>query len=70
MRQQLESKAIEAVDLLDELDQSSEVPEQLHRIRGQDNFLQRKYWHRYELVSTSYSNTLSLRNFSIDVKID
>ncbi|KAI9289937.1 P-loop containing nucleoside triphosphate hydrolase protein [Umbelopsis sp. AD052] len=40
MRQQLETKAIEAVDLLDELDQSNEVPEQLQRIRGQDNFQQ------------------------------
>jgi hypothetical protein len=43
MKQQLESKAIEAVNLLDELDQSNEVPEQLQRIRGQDNFQQRKF---------------------------
>lgn len=43
MKQQLESKAVEAVNLLDELDQSNEVPEQLQRIRGQDNFQQRKF---------------------------
>ena len=44
MKQQLESKAVEAVNLLDELDQSNEVPEQLQRIRGQDNFQQRKFF--------------------------
>lgn len=43
MRQQLENKAIEAVDLLDELDQNEQVPEQFQRLRGQDNFSERKY---------------------------
>jgi 5-methylcytosine-specific restriction endonuclease McrBC regulatory subunit McrC len=47
MKQQLENKAIEAVDLLDELDQNDQVPEQFHRLRGQDNFPERKYQDDY-----------------------
>jgi hypothetical protein len=56
MKQQLENKAIEAVDLLDELDQSNEVPEQLQRIRGHDNFQQRKYLfsHIYAMLLQVY----------------
>ncbi|CEG74400.1 hypothetical protein RMATCC62417_09627 [Rhizopus microsporus] len=38
LRKQLELKAIEIVDLLETLDIDQEVPEVMHRRRGQDNF--------------------------------
>ncbi|ORX62192.1 P-loop containing nucleoside triphosphate hydrolase protein [Hesseltinella vesiculosa] len=38
LKKQLELKAVEIVDLLADLDQNQDVPEILHRRRGQDNF--------------------------------
>ncbi|KAI8060831.1 hypothetical protein BC940DRAFT_337295 [Gongronella butleri] len=40
LKKQLELKAVEIVDLLAHLDKSQDVPEAMHRRRGQDNFEQ------------------------------
>jgi uncharacterized protein (UPF0147 family) len=42
LRKQLELKATDILDLLETLDQDTDVPEHMQRRRGQDNFDQRK----------------------------
>ena len=56
-KKQLELKATEIVETLENLDTSDKVPELMRRRRGQDNFDQRKFFKIRGLCSIFFLST-------------